>query len=230
MRDLPADRASVVPALPGADRPVLRLRQGQAGRLGHAGGTGLPGLHHPRLSRLPGLRGQPAAGPVRQLPAGTAAAGTAGRPEAASAPARAAEGSARGDRPAGDPLRWLAKPPVAAVLSGIAAESRDLSHGELDRLEQTPVLAHLRSVLVATGMLPPRDEQMARLERFTSEIIDGRPDPEQRQVLRRYATWHLLRRSAAGTTASPSPASSTTSCSSRSAAPSPCSTGWAPGT
>ena len=96
--------------------------------------------------------------------------------------------------PPGTALRWLAKPPVAAVLSGIAAGGRDLSHGELDRLEQTPVLAHLRSVLVATGTLPPRDEQMARLERFTADILDSRPDPEQRQVLRRYATWHLLRR------------------------------------
>ena len=96
--------------------------------------------------------------------------------------------------PPGTALRWLSRPPVAAVLSGIAAGGRDLSHGELDRLEQTPVLAHLRSVLVATGTLPPRDEQMARLERFTGEIIDGRPDPEQRQVLHRYATWHLLRR------------------------------------
>jgi hypothetical protein len=91
-------------------------------------------------------------------------------------------------------LRWLAKPPVAAALSQIAAGGRDLSHGELDRLEQTPVLAHLRSVLVATGTLPPRDELMARLERFTADVLDGRPDPEQRQVLRRYVTWHLLRR------------------------------------
>jgi hypothetical protein len=80
------------------------------------------------------------------------------------------------------------------VLSGIAAGERDLSHGELDRLEQTPVLAHLRSVLVATGTLPPRDERMASLERFTADVLDSRPDPEQRQVLRRYATWHLLRR------------------------------------
>lgn len=50
-------------------------------------------------------------------------------------------------------------------MSAIAAGERDLSHGELDRLEQTPVLAHLRSELVATGTLPPRDEQMAGLER-----------------------------------------------------------------
>ncbi|MGO9078368.1 MAG: hypothetical protein ACLQDY_04930 [Streptosporangiaceae bacterium] len=96
--------------------------------------------------------------------------------------------------PPGTALRWLAKPSVAAVLSGIAAGGRDLSHGELDRLEQTPVLAHLRSVLVATRTLPPRDEQMGRLERFTAGMIDSRPDPEQRQILRRYATWHLLRR------------------------------------
>jgi hypothetical protein len=96
--------------------------------------------------------------------------------------------------PPGTALRWLAKPQVAAVLSGIAAGERDLGHGELDRLEQTPVLAHLRSVLVATGTLPPRDERMARLERFAGDTISGRPDPEQRQVLRRYATWHLLRR------------------------------------
>jgi hypothetical protein len=96
--------------------------------------------------------------------------------------------------PPGTALRWLARPRVAAVLSGIAAGGRDLCHGELDRLEQTPVLAHLRSVLVATGTLPARDELMARLERFTAEALDGRPDPDQRQILRRYATWHLLRR------------------------------------
>ena len=60
--------------------------------------------------------------------------------------------------PPGTALRWLAKPAVAAVLAGLAAGCRQLTHGELDRLEQTPVLAQLRSVLVATGALPPRDE------------------------------------------------------------------------
>ena len=97
-------------------------------------------------------------------------------------------------RPPATATRWLSKPQVAAALAGIAAGDRDLSHGELDRLEQTPVLAHLRSVLVATGTLPPRDERMAQLERFAGDTIDARPDPEQRQALRRYATWHLLRR------------------------------------
>ena len=96
--------------------------------------------------------------------------------------------------PPGTALRWLAKQPVATVLAGIAAGGRRLTHAELDRLEQTAILAHLRSVLVATGTLPPRDEQMARLERFISDVLADRTDPDQRQILRRYAVWHLLRR------------------------------------
>jgi hypothetical protein len=96
--------------------------------------------------------------------------------------------------PPGTALRWLAKRPVAAVLADITAGRRQLTHAELDGLQQSPVLAHLRSVLVATGTLPPRDEQMARLERFVSDILTTRTDPGQRQILRRYAIWHLLRR------------------------------------
>jgi hypothetical protein len=80
------------------------------------------------------------------------------------------------------------------VLADIAAGRRPLTHTELDDLEQTPVLAHLRSVLVATGTLPPRDEHMALLEHFIEEVLAARSDPDQRQILRRYAVWHLLRR------------------------------------
>ncbi|MBV9450712.1 MAG: hypothetical protein JO345_32960 [Streptosporangiaceae bacterium] len=96
--------------------------------------------------------------------------------------------------PPGTALRWLAKKPVATALTGIAAGRPQLAHAELDHLEQTPILAHLRSVLVVTETLPPRDEQLARLECFISGVIATRTDPDQRQILRRYAVWHLLRR------------------------------------
>jgi hypothetical protein len=96
--------------------------------------------------------------------------------------------------PPGTALRWLAKQPVAAVLTGIAAGRRQLTHAELDDLPPTAILAHLRSVLVATGTLPPRDEQMIRLERFLTDVLATRTDPDQRQILHRYAIWHLLRR------------------------------------
>ncbi|MHB8342338.1 MAG: hypothetical protein ACYDB7_14395, partial [Mycobacteriales bacterium] len=91
-------------------------------------------------------------------------------------------------------LHWLAKEPVATVLADIAAGRRQLTHAGLDELPQRSILAHLRSVLVATGTLPPRDEQLARLERFIDDVLAKRTDPDQRQILHRYAVWHLLRR------------------------------------
>jgi hypothetical protein len=53
---------------------------------------------------------------------------------------------------------------------------------------------HLRAILVATGTLPPRDEHLARLERWVARILAERDGPGQRQLLHRYAVWHLLRR------------------------------------
>ena len=96
--------------------------------------------------------------------------------------------------PPGTALRWLTKQPVATVLADIAAGRRELSHAELDDLHPSAVLTHLRSVLVATGTLPARDEQMARLERFVRDLLATRTDPDQRQILHRYANWHLMRR------------------------------------
>ncbi len=96
--------------------------------------------------------------------------------------------------PPGTAMRWLARPVVAALLADISAGRRQLTHAELDSLPPGMVLAHFRSVLAATGTLPPRDEWMARLER----MIDGMPaaagDLEQRRILHHYAVWHLLRR------------------------------------
>ena len=96
--------------------------------------------------------------------------------------------------PPGTALRWLAKEPVATILADIASGHRQLTHAALDELPQRTILAHLRSVLVATGTLPPRDEQMARLERFLDNVLATRTNPGQREILHRYAVWHLLRR------------------------------------
>jgi hypothetical protein len=96
--------------------------------------------------------------------------------------------------PSGTTLRWLARQPIATVLADNTTGRRQLTHSELDGLEQTAILAHLRSVLVATGTLPPHDEQMARLERFVSDVLATCSDLDQRQILRRHAVWHLLRR------------------------------------
>lgn len=69
-----------------------------------------------------------------------------------------------------------------------------LTHDALDELPAGKPVAHLRSVLVAIGTLPPRDEHMVRLERWITRIITERPDPDERKLLHRYAVWHVVRR------------------------------------
>jgi hypothetical protein len=91
-------------------------------------------------------------------------------------------------------LDWLNKNTAAAILAELAAGQRPLTHAALDELPDSKTVRHLRSVLVATGALPPRDEHMIRLEHWITAIIARREDPGERQLLHRYATWHALRR------------------------------------
>ena len=90
-------------------------------------------------------------------------------------------------------LTWLGKSAVM-VLREIAAGQRPLTHAALDDLPDGKPLRHLRTMLVATGTLPPRDEQIARLEAWISRIIAERPGADERRLLHQYATWHVVRR------------------------------------
>jgi hypothetical protein len=91
-------------------------------------------------------------------------------------------------------MRWLTKPSIAPVLSGLAAGRIPLTHQALDELGASQPLAHLRQALVAVGALPARDEEMVRLEGFLAGLLDSQHDTERRQLLHRYLIWHLVRR------------------------------------
>jgi hypothetical protein len=91
-------------------------------------------------------------------------------------------------------LDWLGKNTTASLLRELATGSRPLTHTTLDEFGDSKPLRHLRSVLAATGALPARDEHLARLEHWITRTIAQRPDPEQQQLLHRYAVWHVLRR------------------------------------
>jgi hypothetical protein len=91
-------------------------------------------------------------------------------------------------------LNWLARNAPRTVLVDLAAGRRPLSHAALDELPASKPLAHLRSILVAAGALPARDEHLAQLERWTTRLVAARADPDERQLLHRYAVWHVLRR------------------------------------
>ncbi|MEV8598771.1 site-specific integrase [Streptomyces griseoviridis] len=91
-------------------------------------------------------------------------------------------------------MRWLSGGIVSTVLSDLGSGRRPLTHEALDELPEGKVVEHIRSVLVATGTLPRRDEQMARLERHVKDLVTSHTTAEGRRILHRYATWHLLRR------------------------------------
>ena len=91
-------------------------------------------------------------------------------------------------------LHWLDTNKDSTILRQLATGQRPLTHDALDELPQGKPLEHLRAVMVATGALPPRDEHLARLERWTTNTVAARPDPDEQQILHRYAVWHVLRR------------------------------------
>jgi hypothetical protein len=91
-------------------------------------------------------------------------------------------------------LNWLKRSTVRSVLVDLATGQRPLTHTALDDLPASKSMEHLRSVLVAAAALPARDEQLARIERWVTQTVNQHPDPQDREVLRRYAVWHELRR------------------------------------
>ncbi|NLE81161.1 MAG: hypothetical protein GX610_16570 [Rhodococcus sp.] len=91
-------------------------------------------------------------------------------------------------------LKWLSRSSAAAVLGDLGSGARPLTHDSLDDLGPSKPVEHLRSVLVATRALPVRDEYLVRVERWTTDTVDEIADPENRKLLRHYATWHLMRR------------------------------------
>jgi hypothetical protein len=91
-------------------------------------------------------------------------------------------------------LGWIRRDKVRALLAGLAAGDRPLTHAVLDELPDSKTLRHLRSVLVASGTLPARDEILTRLENWIRQAVADRPDVGQKQLLHSYATWHVLRR------------------------------------
>jgi len=91
-------------------------------------------------------------------------------------------------------LVWLSGSKVRALLERIGRHGGPVTHEILDEFPAGKALAHLRSVLVATGAVPPRDERLVALERWITATVQARTDPAERRILHGYAVWHHLRR------------------------------------
>ncbi|GAA2046629.1 hypothetical protein GCM10009839_58950 [Catenulispora yoronensis] len=98
----------------------------------------------------------------------------------------------RGDPASG--LNWLSNRAPKTLLPQLAAANGPVTHELLDDLGLSRAVAHIRAVLVTSGVLPQRDEHLARLERWLGEALRQVADPAERRIVKSFATWHHLRR------------------------------------
>ncbi|WP_243745118.1 hypothetical protein [Streptomyces hainanensis] len=89
---------------------------------------------------------------------------------------------------------WVFRSKARDLLECIGRDERPVTHQVLDELPPGEGLAHLRSVVVATGSMPPRDERLIALEKWITATVQVRTDLAERRILHGYAVWHHLRR------------------------------------
>jgi hypothetical protein len=91
-------------------------------------------------------------------------------------------------------LNWLRNGAGAGILAALAAGRLPVTHHALDTHPHPPAADHLRHMLTAGGVLPHRDEDLARTERWLTGLLADLADPTHRRLLAAYATWRVIRR------------------------------------
>jgi hypothetical protein len=91
-------------------------------------------------------------------------------------------------------LNWLRAGAGAAILADLAAGRAAATHEALDAHPRPRAAGHLRQMLITGGVLPPRDEELARTERWLAALLDSIQPAGQRQLVHAFATWHVIRR------------------------------------
>jgi hypothetical protein len=90
-------------------------------------------------------------------------------------------------------IQWIRSSPAARLLAHLAAEDRPLSHDLLDELPPTRGLHYIRQIMVQTGVLPGRDEDLERVPSWLEHHLEGKPAGHA-SLVRPFLHWHLLRR------------------------------------
>jgi hypothetical protein len=89
---------------------------------------------------------------------------------------------------------WLRSAASSKILAKLRAQEVALTHAALDACSPRQAAEFLRHLLVANGVLAPRDEGLVRLETWVRARLETIDDAERRRLLRSYATWRLLHR------------------------------------
>lgn len=99
------------------------------------------------------------------------------------------------DRPAS--IRtWMRGGAANALLTRVGRRELDLDHAAFDALPRSTAIEHLRSLLVAHGMLPDRGNvDLARFDLWVDQRLrDLAPHPRIVAALEPFARWHHARR------------------------------------
>lgn len=90
-------------------------------------------------------------------------------------------------------IYWLASSPNAALLAQLAAGGEPISHERLDELPPGRHEYYVRQLLVTTGVLPERHDDLERLPAWLDTVLAG-AHAEHVRLIRPFAHWFLLRR------------------------------------
>ena len=88
-------------------------------------------------------------------------------------------------------LAWLQNSPAAGTLSLLVNGEVAISHEALDDHDVGQASAYLRSWLVGHGILEPREERLARFERWADSQLQRVDEQPDRAHVAAYARWKL---------------------------------------
>jgi hypothetical protein len=90
-------------------------------------------------------------------------------------------------------IQWLKDSPAADLLAQLAVSNEPMSHELLDEFPLNRNVHYVRQMLVQTGVLEQRNEDLERLPAWLDHHLADR-SAEHEKLIRPYLHWHLLRR------------------------------------
>ncbi len=91
-------------------------------------------------------------------------------------------------------INWIRRPHVHQMLRALADPATPPTHETLNAMSPWRSVAYLRDLLMLHGVLPPADRHLMLFQRWLRDTLAEITEPEHRQLLARFATWHVLRR------------------------------------
>lgn len=91
-------------------------------------------------------------------------------------------------------VRWLETPFATNSIKRLSTGEMAMTHRAIDALGQTLAISRLRAELVSAGLLPARNEIVAKLEVWITAEVDAIADTADRQMVNAFSMWWVLRR------------------------------------